>query len=93
MKEGNQPRQAAGYLADGDLVVVNDASHMIGRENVVIEVLSTRRDQPGPARVRQAGRPARPAPGRSRPPSSAPTGRTATGPGSTAEVAEEIGVD
>ena len=46
-KEGNQPRQAAGYLADGDLVVVNDASHMIGRENVVIEVLSTRRTNQG----------------------------------------------
>jgi len=46
-KEGNQPRQAAGYLADGDLVVVNDAAHMIGRENVVIEVLSTRRTNQG----------------------------------------------
>jgi uncharacterized protein YacL len=46
-KEGNQPRQAAGYLADGDLVIVNDASHMIGRENVVIEVLSTRRTNQG----------------------------------------------
>lgn len=47
IKEGNQPRQAAGYLADGDLVVVNDASHMIGRENVVVEVLSTRRTHQG----------------------------------------------
>jgi uncharacterized protein YacL len=47
IKEGNLPRQAAGYLADGDLVVVNDASHMIGRENVVIEVLSTRRNNQG----------------------------------------------
>jgi len=47
IKEGNQPRQAAGYLADGDLVVVNDASHMIGRENVVVEVLSTRRTNQG----------------------------------------------
>jgi uncharacterized protein YacL len=47
IKEGNQPRQAAGYLADGDLVVVNDAAHMIGRENVVIEVLSTRRTNQG----------------------------------------------
>jgi uncharacterized protein YacL len=47
VKEGNQPRQAAGYLADGDLVIVNDASHMIGRENVVIEVLSTRRTNQG----------------------------------------------
>jgi uncharacterized protein YacL len=47
IKEGNQPRQAAGYLADGDLVIVNDASHLIGRENVVIEVLSTRRTNQG----------------------------------------------
>ncbi len=47
IKEGNQPRQAAGYLADGDLVIVNDAAHMIGRENVVIEVLSTRRTNQG----------------------------------------------
>jgi len=47
IKEGNQPRQAAGYLADGDLVVVNDAAHMIGRENVVVEVLSTRRTTQG----------------------------------------------
>jgi hypothetical protein len=29
------------------MVVVNDASHMIGRENVVIEVLSTRRTNQG----------------------------------------------
>jgi uncharacterized protein YacL len=47
VKEGNQPRQAAGYLADGDLVIVNDAAHMIGRENVVVEVLSTRRTTQG----------------------------------------------
>jgi len=42
VKEGNQPRQALGYLSDGDMVVVNDASHLIGREHVVVEVLSTR---------------------------------------------------
>jgi len=47
VKEGNLPRQAAGYLADGDMVVVNDAAHMIGRENVVVEVLSTRRTTQG----------------------------------------------
>ena len=46
-KEGNLPRQAAGYLADGDLVVVNDAAHLIGREHVVVEVLSTRRTNQG----------------------------------------------
>jgi uncharacterized protein YacL len=42
IKPGNQARQAVGYLPDGDMVVVNDASHMIGRENVLVEVLSTR---------------------------------------------------
>ena len=42
VKEGNQARQAVGFLPDGDMVVVNDASHMIGRENVLVEVVSTR---------------------------------------------------
>ena len=31
IKEGRQPRQAIGYLPDGDMVVVNDATHLIGR--------------------------------------------------------------
>jgi hypothetical protein len=47
VREGNQPRQAAGYLADGDLAIVSDAAHMIGREHVVIEVLSTERTNQG----------------------------------------------
>ena len=42
IKEGRQPRQAIGYLADGDLVVVNDATHLIGRGPTNITVLSTR---------------------------------------------------
>jgi hypothetical protein len=42
VKPGNQPRQAVGFLPDGDMVVVNDAAHQIGREDVVVEVLSTR---------------------------------------------------
>jgi uncharacterized protein YacL len=46
-RHGNQPRQAVGYLPDGDMVVVNDAAHMIGREDVVVEVLSTRRTHQG----------------------------------------------
>jgi len=46
-REGNQPRQAVGYLPDGDMVVVNDAAHMVGREDVVVEVLSTRRTHQG----------------------------------------------
>lgn len=46
-REGNQPLQAVGYLPDGDMVVVNDAAHLIGREDVVVEVLSTRRTTQG----------------------------------------------
>ncbi len=42
VKEGRQPRQAVGYLPDGDMVVVNDASHLIDQEAVVVTVLSTR---------------------------------------------------
>jgi len=47
VKAGNQPRQAVGYLPDGDMVVVNDALHLVGREDVVVEVLSTRRTGQG----------------------------------------------
>ncbi len=46
-RAGNQPRQAVGYLPDGDMVVVNDASHLVGREDVVVEVLSTRSTSQG----------------------------------------------
>ncbi len=42
VRAGKQPRQAVGYLPDGDMVVVNDAAHLIGEDNVVISVLSTR---------------------------------------------------
>ncbi len=42
VKEGRQPRQAVGYLADGDMVVVNDATHLIDEGPVEISVLSTR---------------------------------------------------
>jgi uncharacterized protein YacL len=42
IKEGRQPRQAIGYLADGDMVVVNDASHLIDAGPVRVTVLSTR---------------------------------------------------
>jgi len=47
VKEGNQTRQAVGYLPDGDMVVVNDAAHLIGREDVVVDVLSTRKTSQG----------------------------------------------
>ena len=46
-KEGNQPRQAVGYLPDGDMVVVNDASHLVGAREVPVEVLSTRKTNQG----------------------------------------------
>jgi len=46
-KGGNQPRQAVGYLPDGDMVVVNDASHLIGHREVAVEVLSTRKTAQG----------------------------------------------
>ncbi len=46
-REGSQPLQAVGYLPDGDMVVVNDAAHMVGRDGVVVEVLSTRKTSQG----------------------------------------------
>ncbi len=42
IKEGRQPRQAVGYLSDGDMVVVSDAIHLIGTGAVGVTVLSTR---------------------------------------------------
>ncbi|MHB8593027.1 MAG: PIN domain-containing protein, partial [Acidimicrobiales bacterium] len=38
VKEGRQARQAVGYLPDGDMVVVNDASHLVGRQEVPVIV-------------------------------------------------------
>ncbi len=42
VREGRQPRQAVGYLPDGDMVVVNDATHLIDQGPVRVVVLSTR---------------------------------------------------
>lgn len=42
IREGRQPRQAIGYLPDGDMVVVNDATHLIEQGTVEVTVLSTR---------------------------------------------------
>lgn len=42
IKEGRQSRQAVGYLPDGDMVVVNDATHLVNRGPVTVTVLSTR---------------------------------------------------
>ncbi len=42
VKEGRQPHQAVGYLAEGDMVVVGDASHLIDSGPIPVTVLSTR---------------------------------------------------
>ncbi len=42
VRPGRQPRQAIGYLPDGEMVVVNDASHLVGQSNVTVVVASTR---------------------------------------------------
>ncbi len=47
VKEGRQPRQAVGYLPDGDMVVVNDATHLVDRGAVGVTVLSTRSTSQG----------------------------------------------
>jgi uncharacterized protein YacL len=47
VRAGRQSRQAIGYLPDGDMVVVNDADHMIGSYEVPVEVLSTRQTTQG----------------------------------------------
>jgi uncharacterized protein YacL len=47
IKAGRQERQAVGYLPDGDMVVVNDADHLIGSNGVSVVVLSTRQTSQG----------------------------------------------
>jgi uncharacterized protein YacL len=42
VKAGRQPRQAVGYLPDGDMVVVNDAAHLVGASGVGVVVAGTR---------------------------------------------------
>lgn len=42
VKQGRQGNQAVGYLPDGDMVVVNDADHLVGSDGVEVIVLSTR---------------------------------------------------
>ena len=42
VKEGRQPRQAVGYLPEGDMVVVNDASHLVGQHAIEVVVSSAR---------------------------------------------------
>lgn len=47
VKVGQQPRQAVGYLPEGDMVVVNDASHLVGRTAVEVAVSSARQTSQG----------------------------------------------
>ncbi len=47
VREGRQPRQAIGYLPDGDMVVVNDATHLVDQGTVGVTVLSTRSTSQG----------------------------------------------
>jgi uncharacterized protein YacL len=42
VRPGKQARQALAFLPDGDMVVVNDAAHRIGEDDVEVSVLSTR---------------------------------------------------
>ena len=42
IREGRQARQAVGFLPDGEMVVVNDATHLIDQGAVAVTVLSTR---------------------------------------------------
>ncbi|HEY5024600.1 MAG TPA: hypothetical protein VII76_06465 [Acidimicrobiales bacterium] len=47
VKEGRQPRQAVGYLPEGDMVVVNDASHLVGNADIEVVVSSVRQTSQG----------------------------------------------
>jgi uncharacterized protein YacL len=42
VREGRQPRQAVGYLPEGDMVVVNEATHLVDQGPIRVVVLSTR---------------------------------------------------
>jgi len=42
VKAGRLPGQAVGYLADGDMVVVNDAEQLVGHDAVDVVVLASR---------------------------------------------------
>lgn len=47
LRPGRMPRQAVGYLPDGDMVVVNDAAHLVGTSHVAVSVSGTRRTSQG----------------------------------------------
>lgn len=63
VKEGQQARQAIGFLPGGDMVVVNDAAHLIGQKQQEVIVLSTRQTSQGLlVFAHPAGQPRPPAP-------------------------------
>ena len=47
VRPGRLPRQAVGYLPDGDMVVVNDAEHLVGGRDVAVVVSGVRRTTQG----------------------------------------------
>lgn len=47
VRPGRLPRQAVGYLPDGDMVVVNDAATLVGRRDVAVTVSGSRRTSQG----------------------------------------------
>lgn len=47
VRPGRLPRQAVGYLPDGDMVVVNDAEGLVGRSDVAVTVAGSRRTSQG----------------------------------------------
>ncbi len=47
VKRGTQEGQTVGFLDDGDMVVVNDSSHMLGHKSVNVEVIQSRRTSQG----------------------------------------------
>lgn len=47
VKAGRQQRQAVGYLPEGDMVVVNDASHLVGASDIEVVVSSARQTSQG----------------------------------------------
>ncbi|MGA2521492.1 MAG: hypothetical protein ABSG81_11825 [Acidimicrobiales bacterium] len=47
VKEGRQARQAVGYLPEGDMVVVNDAAHLVGQGEIEVVVSAARQTSQG----------------------------------------------
>lgn len=47
VRPGRLPRQAVGYLPDGDMVVVNEAEALVGRHGVPVVVSGSRRTSQG----------------------------------------------